>query len=428
MADAALLLKSRNPEDRKKAVKMLAKRQDEASLKVLAQIYKTDSDADVRDLAQKSARYVLAKLKEAKESGGATDSGGGSASPFTADPAVVVPKKVKVTEKDIERAKSFTAEALDHNMRGDNAKAIKALERALRTNPNLKTDAYFKSVASSVTELDGEAAVETLMVGEKRQEILEAEKDQARSAAQKEHLKNAEKVTWSAVGFDVVVLTVVLLVGTIISGFVVKQLAATRSNALGPQIEAALAADEVNSEEVARLSVEQEIAAGVFTVLSVPLVLAGSFGLWLTTVISLYAQAFFIHLVAVNLFKGAGTMPFLFNRLTTLYSSRIPIIFGIVILGAVFAFVAGAPSLIIGQIAGGAIGLVNLVISLQAIARVGSAYNFGFLMGCFTTLVASIPYSIVTGIIFGIIGFILSIVFSAAFSQLDPTTFQGGAF
>lgn len=57
------LLRSEDPEDRKKAVRELAQLRDREVLRYLATVYKEDPDAEVRDLAVRAGKYVKKQME-----------------------------------------------------------------------------------------------------------------------------------------------------------------------------------------------------------------------------------------------------------------------------------------------------------------------------------------------------------------------------
>ena len=57
------------------------------------------------------------------------------------------------------RSKGYIDAALTQNERGENGKAVKLLRQALELNPDIIKDNYFLSVASGITNLNGEDAI-----------------------------------------------------------------------------------------------------------------------------------------------------------------------------------------------------------------------------------------------------------------------------
>ncbi len=154
------LLQSGDIEKRKKAVMALAQTKDSEALPYLAQVYQSDKSGEVRQLAYKGGIYIKRQIEQAvtvveEESYDDDDYN----RPFYDAPLL---SEIKVSAGDEKRAAGYIDQAMDWNIRGDNEKSAELINRALQINPHLMDDSYTVSLASTVTGLDGQAAIDLL--------------------------------------------------------------------------------------------------------------------------------------------------------------------------------------------------------------------------------------------------------------------------
>ncbi len=151
------MLNSARADDRKEAIKRLAQSKDEAALKYLATVYRTDSDPEVRDLALKAGKYVRKSLGEVTADAASATM---AATPARqSSPKLKTTAELKVSATDITRAQSYINQATDMHTRGDNAKAAQFLERAFALNPNLSEDKFALGLLATVTGLPADQAL-----------------------------------------------------------------------------------------------------------------------------------------------------------------------------------------------------------------------------------------------------------------------------
>lgn len=181
-----------DPEVRKRGVMQLGKSKDPEALPYLAEVYRDDEDEEVRELARKAGLFIR-KSAPAKPSGGRSSAqtaprsrqpepsessyadlytGGESLYADEDDDAdedvyanadeSPLPSELKVSAVQEERARGLVQQALDLNMRGDNQRALKALEKALHTDPRLMYQNYTISLASTLTGMDGREAMKSI--------------------------------------------------------------------------------------------------------------------------------------------------------------------------------------------------------------------------------------------------------------------------
>jgi len=165
-----------DPTIRKQGVKILAKSKNPDALPYLAEVYRDDEDEEVRELARKAGIYIK---KNAPSAGSMTTSDSLYADDGNDEDDIAsdvnntpLPSDIQVSKVNEERAKGLLQQALDLNMRGDNQRAIKALERALATDPRLGFDSYTVSFAATITGMPGQEAIQSLMPDDSKLEKM----------------------------------------------------------------------------------------------------------------------------------------------------------------------------------------------------------------------------------------------------------------
>lgn len=148
-------LKSRDPEERKKAVRALGQTTSTEALRYLATIYKKDPDVGVRNLAIKAGRHVK-KMRASTNWAGDDDD-----YRFSTSEQPVVSSNVSAVAQ--EQAKGLMDKALDESVKGDYDKAQEYARQAFQLNPDLQYDTYYVGVASDVMGMDSEEAVAALL-------------------------------------------------------------------------------------------------------------------------------------------------------------------------------------------------------------------------------------------------------------------------
>ena len=370
------MLENSNPDLRKKAIVALGKAGDKRALPALAQVYKSDPDSALRELARKAGRHIQ-KMNSAPApepfttspgtdatSGLAFVSSGGS-SAFTGGSEVpdwmqqmgeeAGKKPKKVTDKDRKKAKSLLDRAIDAQVAGDSEKVVDLIAAAIDTDPEMEKNGTLLGLLAQATGMDAVAAVREL----KR---LNAE-DQAGS-------KKRKKVTgmdWSeTTDFLVEMLIWFIVVGLIMSGglyfafqsidWEAEKADATAQNAPPEQIEFY---DDI----------EQEIDS-----LGPLLALIAGFGYGGFITVTAVVMSFITWMVGSMFLGGDGLI---YNFLTAMM--RVLIIFLVIttvgtILSAFFA--PGSQEAALINFAPFALGIGI------ASWTIGKVHNFGIFMGC----------------------------------------------
>lgn len=183
------MLASPNAENRRKAIKALAQTKDQAALPYLAKVYRDDADKEIRELARKAGIYIKNNAPPPEpEPEPAYDEydydddeydeydidsrlGGTGGYSLYDEPedeedveedATPLPSEIVVSKMDESRARGYLDQVMDVSVRGDNAKAVDLIQRALRLDPRLIHNSYTMSLAASVTGLSGDEAIKRL--------------------------------------------------------------------------------------------------------------------------------------------------------------------------------------------------------------------------------------------------------------------------
>ncbi len=402
------MTKHSDPENRKKAVKALAKSKDRAALPHLAWVYRHDADPEIRDLAYKAGVYV--KKNAVQDSsigdGGYPDSGGGSAAAYggsaydsdslydddsgsdayysddAEDDAMYDvladdiydldddgTDSVTVSAKDEARAESFLDRALTMEVSGDYKKAEKALRNAIKANPNMSEDHRFTNVVQNVTGMSASAWIAQVEAGHK-----------PKTKAKNSDFAATGEATWGEALTDLAIYLLVQ-VGVTMVVFIITLVAfSSLVSTASAQASAPGVANPLPTQSIQQF----------FVAASVPLILGVSVGVGIGSLVQLLIQYAAIHFVAMAMMGGDGTFPTLVKRLTMFL-----LIANLVLTMGSFAAQIILPVLIPDALA--LSGLISLGIIFGFIAmlwwiseRIGQTYDFGAGQGCGTLIVSYI--------------------------------------
>jgi tetratricopeptide (TPR) repeat protein len=387
-------LNSTNPKDRYQAIKQIARDMDSAMLPILAKIAKDDPDEQVRSVAAKAHHYI--------ENDGTLPPAG---------EAKAAPPSRSINPTDEARAMEYTNEALGYQMAGERNKALKALGKAIKLNPNLRMDNFFVSVLDSTTGLSGEESYNMLHSESELKNVRVTERQLKKEKRAQNHQENVGKANWATTGLDFAIYTGILIVGTILVILLLGQSADGVITGYEASVQAyrdAVASgvrDAVPPEPVDRefwIQAEQIRTLSFSTALIVGLVVG------ISSLIGLVIQLIFTHIAARYIFKGDGTFRFLVYKVVSTYNSNLPIAFVIAFAGIILTFTAGSNT--IGAIFGAILGLFSLKLTFQTLSKVGETYDFGLARGCLSVIVGSILVSIIS--------FVVQLLFLASLIQL----------
>lgn len=288
------LLESRNKNDRKRGVSQLAQSGDQAALKYLAAVYKTDTDPEIRELALKAGRYLKKQLEGGETPAAARPAG------RTAAPAVPVEEKpkaerVKVSGADESRSKALLDQAMDLFVAEDLAKAREFARKAFKLNPNLQFDPFYLGMGANIFDVPTGDVMETVMSGG-------AGAGDGRKSKRKrgEADEDGGDVGWDTALVDLLfyglVYVAVAIVSALLYLIVLRDTLQNIFNSLA-------ATDPTFSAS------EFEQFFGLALGASTPVVLIGTVISALFAIIGLLIFYFFIHIAARFILGGEGTFP-----------------------------------------------------------------------------------------------------------------------
>lgn len=443
-----------DPETRRNAIRALGKSKNPAALKPLANIVQNDPDPEIREYARKAGQYIRQQMqkqtrpriepfekmapedmqldpdsptaryqklleserrvieqrereREREESPirllpeveeEEVSSGESEGLRTTSGVLLVRGRQYNVPKPDQERAKGYVDAALSLNINGDNARAMKSLTEAVSLNPNLINDGYFNNVASAVTGLDGDAALQMIVDRNKRKRFTESAERKQKDRRVEEHMTEAEGATWTDVGFELTLYSLIVIIGPVLAVLVMTESA---KNLLGNLVAASgdLPAEYQDLQTVlAGFSLGGLLPTGIISGIS--------------GVLSLLLQTVLIHYSAQFL-GGIGTWRHLIRLLIGFYNKWLPILFFVLYITIAFAFFSQFSPVILCftvVLAG-----LTLYMLFKTSGKIGEAYNFGAGKGCLSLVFGVL----IIGLINAGIGYLLGQAFFTAFSQLS---------
>lgn len=193
MIDKRILqaLENPSPSIRRKAITALGKSADADALPILANIYRTDPDPELRDLARKAGVYIKQQGSDSQpvskppskprnpdevdvESIIAASKTARQAEEKAREPVKKIPRvldvdlsTLNVSGANVERAKAEMDKAMYFSVQGEMAPAKIALQKAFTLNPHLRVDNYARSLVLQIAGgVDEEQALYDLMMEE----------------------------------------------------------------------------------------------------------------------------------------------------------------------------------------------------------------------------------------------------------------------
>ncbi|MBZ0289679.1 MAG: HEAT repeat domain-containing protein [Anaerolineae bacterium] len=389
--DAKLLkqIKHKDATERRKAIVALADSRDTAGVRALEDVAQNDSEPKLRELAARAAQHLQEQVAKA------------AARAANPESAYQGQKEIRVSEKQMARAREYVDQAMSMVVAKDNAKAVKALAKALQIDPSLKTDQYFLSLASNLFNTSNEEALRRLVSGDERGTYIKAQEQGKFLKRKTEHKSKAQEIGWASAVFDLTIYAVVVGIITFLAPIVFAQLmgkAIDYQKSLTP---------EKYQEETIKLSSQMEKVVKDVQNQSVgPLIVAGVVN-GVGSAVSMVALCFLIHLFATKLLRGNGTMPFMMSQLVPFYSLMTPVFFiwSCLIMGMV-SIGAG----LFGVLCSPIMALASFVVLFKSAGRIGTAYDFGSAKGCMSLAVGIVALAVVSGIL-------SSLIFGAALNN-----------
>lgn len=397
------LLQSQDVEKRKQAIVALGKSGNRAALKPLSQVYKTDSDPTLRELALKAGKHLQKSLTAEEEEEAAPvvpvmppprepKPGGlmfmsaveeeapaapskGAVPNWMQDMGQEIERPRQVSEAQKKKARSFVERALDAQVGGKREKVLDHLHKAIQIDPSL--------------EKDGRVAGLIAM-------HLGVSSDQAGDALRNMYASGARKSSDPMGGeyheildFFIEMAIWLIVLGLFMAGGLYLFLNSVDWN----EFIAEATAEGADAETIAFY---QEIADYVQRQSNVITVaLMGGFGYGAFVTIFSVIAGVFVWIVGMFL-GGSGSM---FTMVRLYFRAQVIII----IVSTVFSFLPTVATP--GSTAGVFLGLFPLAFGTFYMAySIGKAHEFGTMMGCVTMAVAPM----VCGVLWCGLSFILA--------------------
>lgn len=460
-----------NPEVRRRAVIALGRTKDMAALRPLAEVFRTDPDPELRELARKAGLYIrrsqteepqetappprsgrtlaelaaaargdddasdiraARKIEEARrqreqmerrqreqeqekpkrafiDDDGEVSNAPGARTISIEDYGFVRGKEYVVSPEEKARARKNVDAALTLNMDGKNDKAVKALEAALKGDPNLINDGYFNSVASTVTGKDGDEAIAMLISGERRAEIIKTHQKEAKKQRVEKHMEKVSEGTSRGLAFEIIVY---LLINAVFPVLIALILIRGLVDFAGQMIQMVSAMPDL--ENASEVITELETVAGSFNQSLIPTLAVTAVTSSIGGLMVLAINGGITHVIA-SLLGGRGRLIYQLTQVTAVYNKWMPFFYVLTCVVTGLMFVVFPWPLLCGAIA---IPLFLLFIAGKAGQKVGESYAFGSGLGCVAYLIASI----ITYIVYGIIGALIGSTFGAALGNIFPTS------
>lgn len=403
------LLNSPNPDDRKKAIKIMAQTKDEAALPYLAALYKTETDPEIKELSVQAGRYIRKQVEASRLDSVMPNSASVDDMPK--------PKRDRVDVSEANEKKSHAL--LDRAMNfigGREADAEKQAQdmvrKAYALNPNIRFDPYYKGIVGQAFSMDADDLLDALDRGDGTG---------GEKAKRKRGDSTGNEATWGDA------LGAYTLYGIVTGAFVVLTVVLVIVFLRAP-IETYL--QEINALENrygelgATSTVNAQAIGQIFSALTGAGVVIGvvyGFFVAIFSVVFLFLYHLSIHFVAKWLLGGEGTLPNLIYK-TTLFITVVSVISGIlsIAINAItfqqimsfnmaFDSIEALESLPAQNATLDAVlsvlSLVSFVFSIFILYRmcqiIGEVYRFGTGRGCVTIILNTILwFGLVCGLSF----------------------------
>ncbi|MFQ3567041.1 MAG: HEAT repeat domain-containing protein [Aggregatilineales bacterium] len=419
-------LESFDPEQRRRAIIALGRSGDLEALPHLAQVFRTDPDPQLRELARRAGIHIRDRNQAGGGAPGASAGTGvekrssirslagaeeltRAASPPSATSEMTDDRRAytgpvrgrdyDVSREDRERAKSYLESALTLNMKGDNARAMKSLAAALKHNPNLINDAYFNSIVATVTGLEGDGAIQMVLDSNQRQSFVKTQQEKKKNERISRHLDEARRSTWESVLFELILYALIVVVGSVLMILVAVETA----NAFGANISGEAEWLEATTPEIVALR------SALLPLMGIAAVVSALFG-----IAGLVIQLVFVHYAATLILGGVGTFQHLLGTLLAFFNRTLPFIFVLSYVLLAFTFISGGSPIVLCLFL--PLMLLNVWVAFKTIAKIGEAYDFGFVRGCGALLIGSIFIGIINSVVVALLAQVAASLITQALS------------
>jgi len=410
MTDPRLLDLLKNPDaaKRKAAIQALARSKDPEAIAYLERVADYDEDDSIRDIAEKAIVYIkrnnpdnttLPAMETKRQSAPVEESVDSSNDDQSMGGAVVI-----VHPAEEERSRRLLSSALDLNMRGQNAKATKAVIEAFKANPNLKNDAYARGVASTATGLHVAEAVAKVMDGsaaelyEPKKKGAKPKRDDGGGAigdlpTRDSDGREAGEETEATFGGAMVDTLIYGIVSALITGGSWLLFLYVLLPGLPPDLRNTQMSPELN------ITLGQYI--NILSTGTTESILLSSLVTLVSAVLSTMFYAGVVHWIATSFLSGEGSFSAMLQRYAV-FCTIITIVSAIfvIISGVLFFNVLSNSDVNSLSILTSGFGIVGFAISIYSIwglsVRIGRTYAFGTGKGCLSILISGIAIMILS--------------------------------
>lgn len=314
-------------------------------------------------------------------------------------------KKYNVSEENVKRAKEYMEGAMTAELAQDNARAMKLMANALSINPNLVKDPFFLGVASQVTGEGGDEALRMIVDSQQRKEFVNAASKEVVQRRIDKHMESVETSTTGASLFEVILFSLIVIVGSALIGLVLIETA----NAFLETVQSQQGSAEGMVEITEGLA---SLRSAINTIMLISVIVSA-----LSGVVNLFVTLFLTHLIARYVLRGHGTYRHLLTKLLSFYNRMLPFWFLFTYILIAIAFVSAGSVVIL------CLSLpfffFTLFIIFKTSGIIGQAYDIGTARGYVSFLLGSIASSIV----FGLISYLVTAPFIAALELGSLPTF-----
>ncbi len=386
-------LKSPDPDERKQAILALGRLKDPAALKPLAEVYRSDPDPALRELALKAGRHI--RLQTNAQKAAAEKPKG-----MTAAPTDLAP-----TPGQVKKARLFFDQALEHHIRHQHAQAIEALGKALEINPTLRSDTMTTNLAMELTGMAHSTALDMLPDPVARREFIETTYGVTIGGSGKpsDPSDTTAEADWGQALIDVGIYglvngTIVFVLGVVgfraLMDFIINAMAISGQGALPPGF------TDLSSITSASTLPFAALYGLIYAVISMIMlvVLEGA-----------------VHLVATTILGGEGTLPGLLRKTTLFFTVLVPVS----TLVGILPTLAFSQNETLTPLASILSLIFSLGTAMWAGKLTGEAYRFGMGKGC----VSMVLGGIVLGLAFFCCILTLSFTLAQAFGGVATAGF-----
>lgn len=197
--EAIIQLKSTDANKRRQAVIEVGKSKNPSMLPLLAEIYQSDPDPEVRSIALKAGQYIRANMGPQAPTDPVAPQSVVSTAPLVPTAAV--------SDMNRERAAGYLSQALDFQMRGNILKAAELLGRAFDLNPGLADDPLACNLAADLTGQGPSAAARTFLDRSARAQFIASKGGRAVSVSSSGGALavDAGRTTWGGAFVDLLI-------------------------------------------------------------------------------------------------------------------------------------------------------------------------------------------------------------------------------